>query len=184
MKNKSITPKAFLLAPMFFLFSCAAHLMPGYNEQIVEGLNELSQQSILLCIADSNGLSAKNYLSKEAMYNETIAKTKSLIIQCSSRPMPSNTFVKKLNKKLNADQAQAAVSGNSKKNNEETTSAEIDFNSELPSVTALKGILSTVEKIKEIHSKGDVSPLVLEGLENQLIIYLDQAITFEQYLKR
>ena len=53
-----------------------------------------------------------------------------------------------------------------------------------PSAFAFEQIAVTYKKMKETDRERGLQPIVLQAFKGQIEIYLDQAITYESFLKR
>ena len=169
MKHLKIYPfQLFKLAVLsLFFVSCAVQLAPSYDDQLIDGLNQLNEKSNVYFESMSGDISTKKYEKFEAKYDDLIGKTQALITQSSARPVPDNKLVKKINKTL-----------------EKSGKPIWDPNNNLPSTVALEGILGEYKKLKALHEDGTINGTKFELGKNAIILYLDQATVFEYALER
>lgn len=53
-----------------------------------------------------------------------------------------------------------------------------------PSATALEGVSKTIVKMRDTDKKQGVTAMEVAAFKDQIVIYLDQALTYESFLKR
>src|SRR5690606_9114405 len=99
------------------------------------------------------------------VYNILTGAFESLDIQARARPDPQNMALDKNNEKM-----QAKGSSN--------------LTGDYPSAFAVGKIDETFRKMKETDAQNGIKPLALQAFKGQVQIYLDQALTYESFLKR
>ena len=156
------------LAAFLFLAGCATQLAPTYDKSVVDGLNAANTDTMTLLALVSDGTKPEDYNSRAEKYATLIGKLDSLTILAGARPMPKNKVSDVVNKFLEKRGT--------------TQIAEDDATP--PSVHAIKKVSETIEKIRNIDKKQGVTATEVFGFRGQVIIYLDQAITYENFLQR
>lgn len=164
-----ILPRKLLLSSYLFilitLFGCQATLAPAYDQAIVDGVTENTELALRFFASVEGGTVTEEYKLRENTYNVLIGSFESLKIQSRARPMPDNEAVNRINEMLR-DTGREAIHEN------------------YPSAFAFGRIAETFRKMKEFDSEGPMNVEVIESLKGQVEIYLEQAITYESFLKR
>lgn len=154
-----------LLVSLMSLFGCKTLLAPEYDKAIVEAVTTTSEQTMRFLAQVSYGTSASDYNSRESSYNNLIGAYDALKIKAKARPVPNNVATKKINELLK-------IKGNG------------TLSGAYPSAFAFEKISETLNKMKETDKEKGISPLVILAFRGQIEIFLDQAITYESFLKR
>lgn len=158
---------AFAVIAIFLLITaCTANLAPKYDEDIVEGLLASNTALMKHFAATSTGVSRQTFKSREDTYNTIIGELDALVILTKSRPIPSNKGSDKVNEYL------------------EKHGVNIIEGEESPSATALTEISETMVKMRNTDRKQGVTATEVAAFKGQVVIYLDQAITYEKFLER
>ena len=140
-------------------------MAPAYDQAIVEKVTESSDLALRFFAEMDGGTKKENFADREPLYNILIGAFESLEIQARARPVPKNMALDKINKILQAK------GGNS-------------ITGEYPSAFAFGKIADTFKKMKETDGQNGIKPLALQAFKGQVLIFLDQAITYESFLKR
>jgi hypothetical protein len=157
---KSALAATFLLC---VLTSCTGiKLAPEYDKAIVDGLVSVNQKMMQFFAATSSGTTSVTYEKRENTYNELIGSVDALAIQAEARPAPTN------------DITSLFWSGSATELNDNVKS----------SVFALNKISETVTKMRDTDKKQGVTATEVAAFKGQTVIYLDQALTYESFLKR
>lgn len=157
---KSALTATFLLC---ILTACGGiKLAPEYDKAIVDGLTSVNQKMMQFLAAASSGTTAATYDNRENTYNELIGSIDALAIQTEARPVPTNDITS-----LFRSGSTAESSDNGKS-----------------SVIALEKISKTVTKMRDTDKKQGVTATEVAAFKGQAVIYLDQALTYESFLKR
>lgn len=147
------------------LYSCEATLAPAYDQAIVEKVTASSDLAMRFFAEVDGGTERESFTTREPVYNILIGAFESLEIQARARPVPKNIALDKINEML-----QARGSNN--------------ITGEYPSAFAFEKIADTFKKMKETDEQNGIKPLALQAFKGQMEIYLDQALTYESFLKR
>lgn len=147
------------------LSSCEATLAPAYDQAIVEKVTASSDFAMRFFAEVDGGTERESFTVREPVYNILIGAFESLEIQARARPAPKNVALEKINEMLEA-KGSNTITG------------------EYPSAIAFEKIAETFKKMKETDEQNGIKPLALEAFKGQVEIYLDQALTYESFLKR
>lgn len=150
------------------LAGCPAQLAPSYDKAVADGLSEASAEAMTLLAAVSGGTSADTFSSREAEYNAVIGKLDALAISAGARPMPQNKVTETINRLLEKRGAHPLE----------------DDGATPPSAHAVRKVSETLAKMRDTDRKQGVTPFEAEAFKGQVQIYLDQAITYENFLQR
>lgn len=145
--------------------SCKTLLAPEYDKAIVESVTTNSQKTMSFLEKISDGTTKENYKEREKEYNELIGAYDALKLQAKARPIPNNVATKKINELLQAKNS-SAISG------------------DYPSAFAFQKISETLKKMKTEDKEKGIKPTAMQAFKGQIEIFLDQAITYESFLKR
>ncbi len=152
---------------LFFLVvsGCEATLAPAYDQAIVESVTENSELAMRFFAEVDGGTESDSFFTRQSTYNKLIGAFLSLKLQAKARPVPKNVAVDKINELLQA-KGSNVITG------------------DYPSAFAFEQIAKTFIKMKEVDRDRGLKPLALEAFKGQIEIFLDQAITYESFLKR
>ncbi len=162
--HKKLSALIFLWAILLF-GGCQTTLAPAYDQAIVEKVTESSDLAMRFFAEVDGGTESESFAQREAVYNVLIGAFESLKLQAKARPIPENVALDKINELLQA-KGSSAISG------------------EYPSAFAFEKIAETFKKMKETDRENGIKPLALQAFKGQVEIFLDQAITYESFLKR
>jgi hypothetical protein len=144
---------------------CQTTLAPAYDQAIVNGVTENSELAMRFFAEVDGGTEKESFATREPVYNILIGAFESLKIQAKARPAPKNGAIDKINEILGA-KGSATIFG------------------EFPSAFAFEKIAETFKKMKDSDRQNGIRPLAIQTFKGQVEIYLDQAITYESFLKR
>lgn len=143
---------------------CRTLLAPEYDKAIVETISTVSEKTMSLFAKVSEGTSNLNFSEREEEYNNLIGAYDALKIKAKARPIPKNTATKKINELL-------GTRGNA-------------LSGDYPSAFAFEKIANTLRKMKEKDRSSVIKPTAIAAFKGQVEIFLDQALTYESFLKR
>jgi hypothetical protein len=146
--------------------ACATTLAPKYDEAISDGLVTVNQKAMELFAATSGGTVKNDFEKREDKYNAVIGGVDALAIQAKARPVPKNKATKKANAYLRSRGLEVLDSGG------------------VPSATALENISETVSKMRDTDRKQGLTAFEVSAFKGQAVTFLDQALTYESFLKR
>lgn len=157
---------SFLVLFSFVLFTgCEATLAPAYDQAIVEKVTQSSDLAMRFFAEVDGGTNSESFAVREPVYNTLIGAFESLRLQAKARPVPNNVALEKINALLEA-KGSSAITG------------------EYPSAFAFEQIANTFKRMKQTDKENGIKPLALQAFKGQVEIFLDQAITYESFLKR
>jgi hypothetical protein len=161
-RTKAIFPGILLL----FLSACTTTLAPPYDQAIMDGLNDANANLMVFFASTTSGTSPQSFDEREERYNTLIGSLDALVIQSRARPMPKNDITEAVNAFLEKRGAPSLVGG------------------EAPSASAIAKISETMTKMRDTDKKQGVTAFEVSAFRGQVVIYLDQALTYETFLKR
>ncbi|MCB1910077.1 MAG: hypothetical protein KDH15_22160 [Rhodocyclaceae bacterium] len=157
-----------LVAAFLSIAGCAAQLAPPYDKTVADGLNSANTEAMTLMAATSQGTDKNSFSAREDTYNALIGTLDALALSAGARPMPKNRFTDAINKVL-----------------EKRGGKPIDDDdSTPPSAHSIKKIAETLTKMRDTDKKQGVTAIEAQAFKGQLVIYFDQAITYENFLQR
>jgi len=160
------TFKIYLTAFSFLLLaSCKTYLAPNYDQVIIDKSTEAATKTFQFFAAVSDGTNANSFLSREISYNELIGHFETLKLMARARPIPKNKTTQRINKLL-------------EEKNGPTNSDDY------PSAFAFNRIVENLVKMKATDKKSGLNAFVVQAFKGEIEIFLDQAITYESFLKR
>lgn len=146
--------------------ACVARLAPSYDKAIADGLVTASQQLMTHFAATSSGTTAASFAQRDATYSSIIGNLDALTLQAKSRPTPKSSVGDKVNEYL----AKRGIT--------------ISDTGDVPSAAALEQISITLTKMRDVDEKQGVTAFEVAAFKGQVVIYLDQALTYENFLER
>jgi hypothetical protein len=158
--------KALLAVCLLCLAACTTQLAPPYDKAIADGLVSVNQQAMTLFASVSSGTAKDSYAQRDATYNSLIGSLDALALQAKSRPVPKTSVNEKLKSLLGKRGIQLPDTGDA------------------PSATALEQISITLAKMRDTDKKQGVTAFEVAAFKGQVVIYLDQALTYENFLAR
>lgn len=151
---------------LIFSAGCTTQLAPDYDKAIVDGLIQTNTEMMEFFASIVDGTKPQDYSKREATYIKLIGKFDALAIQASARPIPSNEITKKITQRLDERGITVIDDGDG------------------PSATAMKKIAETLQKCRATDKKQGVTKMEVVLFKQQASIYMDQALTYEQFLER
>ncbi|NIW84999.1 MAG: hypothetical protein GWN09_00060 [Gammaproteobacteria bacterium] len=156
-----------LAAALVLLASaCATTLAPNYDKALVDGLTATNMKLMEHFAATSAGTASDTFDKRESTYNNLIGRLDALVIQARARPIPKNYVTEKVNAYL------------------EKRGVQILDGGDTPSATALEKISGTMVKMRDTDKKQGVTPFEVAAFKGQVVIFMDQALTYETFLER
>lgn len=164
-------PRSFVYLPLLLILcvglsACVARLAPNYDKAIADGLVAASQQIMTHFASTSSGTAASSFAQRDATYSSIIGNLDALALQAKSRPTPKSSVGDKVNEYL----AKRGIT--------------ITDTGEVPSAAALEQISITLTKMRDVDKKQGVTAFEVAAFKGQVVIYLDQALTYENFLER
>ncbi|WP_026450344.1 hypothetical protein [Aequorivita capsosiphonis] len=165
MKSIQIRFSFFTLLSLVLLLGCQATLAPAYDQAIVEKVTESSDLAMRFFAEVDEGTDSDSFFMRQPSYDQLIGAFESLKLQAKARPVPNNMAMDKINKLLQ-DRGSAPISDN------------------YPSAFAFEQIANTFKKMKQTDREKGLREFAIKAFKGQVEIFLDQAITYESFLKR
>jgi hypothetical protein len=159
----------FMLVLCLSFAGCAIQLAPPYDKAVVDGLNAANAETMTLLAEVSHGTKSDTFPKREEKYNTLIGKLEALAVSAGARPMPSNKVTETINKQLEKRGTLQDFQ------DDETTP---------PSAHAIRKIAQSLEKMRDQDMKAGLKSGDVKAFKGQIAIYFDQAITYENFLKR
>ncbi len=155
-----------LISWMLCLAACTTQLAPPYDKAIADGLVSVNQQAMTLFASVSSGTGSDSYVQRDNAYNTLIGALDALALQAKSRPIPKTS----VNEKVKSFLSKRGVS--------------LPETGDAPSAAALEQISITFSKMRDTDKKQGVTAFEVAAFKGQVVIYLDQALTYENFLAR
>lgn len=160
--------RALALSLCAALAACQVQLAPAYDKALAEGLSQTSADSMTLLASAAGGTSAGTYASRRDEYSQLIGRLEALALAAGARPMPKNKVGDAINRLLEKRGSPALE----------------DDDATPPSAHAIRKVAETFAKMRDTDRKQGVTAFEVEAFKGQVRIYLDQAITYENFLER
>jgi hypothetical protein len=145
---------------------CATQLAPLYDKALVDGITAVNTDVMTLFASMAGGSVKGTYQERSDKYDKAIGTVDALAIQSAARPVPTNRGSEAANKWLEKRHVPPLTEG------------------EIPSAIALREISKTIQKMRETDQKQGVTATEVSAFKNQVVIYMDQAVTYEAFLQR
>ena len=149
--------------------SCTAQLAPAYDQSITTGLATANtdMQTLFATVGTSTD-TASFATARAAAYNKVIGELTALEMQARARPLPPDDVLTRVN---------TALTQNS------VTTLDPGFTA-YPSARAMHGAGDTVTHMRDADQAAGLRGAEIPAFEGQANIYMAQAITYENFLKR
>ncbi len=159
-----------IFLPIFSLIAlsfsqCTTSLAPQFNELIFSELSSSSEEILVFFASIEKGTESKDFDDREETYHELIGKFEALELETRARPIPGNGVLTRVNKALEI-RGSTSISG------------------DYPSAHAMGKIAETLQMMKNTDEQNDMGNIAVKTFKNQILIYLDQALTYENFLNR
>jgi hypothetical protein len=152
------------------LAGCAAQLAPLYDQAISGQLTQENQDIQALFVQVGQRVEASTYPQRAGQYDHVVAELNATELQIMTRPLPHPDALKKANEVLRGlHVGQVAVDPNF---------------SEYPSARSVSDLADTIKHMQAADQAKGLRGAELQAFENQARVYLIQAITYENFLKR
>ncbi len=143
-----------------------ANLAPAYDKNIVDGLQQSAEASLIQYAALAAGAPKDSFSENQEKYNALIGKFDALRVLTQSRYFPVWSLKGPLRRFSANDNVKASE------------------NFESPSTVAIIGIVTTLSGLRDKHRSAGLNPTYVAASKNQFETYLDQALTYEKALER
>lgn len=150
---------------LMILAGCATQLVPFYDKALVKGLTYVNIETMGILAATANGTTSDTFEKREDQYNRVIGNLDALALQSAARPAPKNNVPEAMKKIIGARTI-------------------VDQSQIISSATALDEIAKTITKMRDTDRKQGITGLESKAFKGQIIIFMDQALTYEAALER
>lgn len=158
--------KFLIVSWLLCLSACTTQLAPPYDQAIADGLTAVNQQAMTLFASVSSGTTSSTYSQRDSNYNSLIGSLDALVLQAKSRPVPKTS----VNEKVKAFLSKRGVN--------------LPEAGDAPSAAAMEQISVTLAKMRDTDKKQGITAFEVAAFKGQVVIYLDQALTYENFLAR
>lgn len=169
-KQLNTSLKNIWLSCIIFVSGCAVSLAPKFDQTIVDNLSSTSTETFQLLAEVSNGTSNADFDKREGQYNSVIGKLEALELQINARPLPHNKTVDKIIDKAN-ERLKARNVG-----------TLITAGDTSPSATAIAEIVKNINQMKISDKAGTLTATTVQIFKGFIVLYFDQALTYERFL--
>jgi hypothetical protein len=162
--------RALCLGFLAMLAGCMVQLAPPFDTTIVAGLSSANQDIHTLFAQVGSATSPETFNARKPQYDRIVAELGATETQIRTRPMPSPAAIRK------AAAALARI---------HVADVAVDPNFTVyPSARAVADLKDTILHMEAADEKTGLRGGLLAAFENQAEIFLTQAMTYENYLKR
>ena len=140
-------------------------LAPPYDQKITETLQTTSIEIMQVMAAVSDGADSTTYKKSEEKYNAVIGKIDALKLMIDARPLPKGKIIDKINAEMKKRGFSWATDTS-------------------PSSDALEHIGENLRMVKASHKANSLNATEAKLFRTNIVLFLDQAITYESILKR
>jgi hypothetical protein len=159
---------SWLVVFLFLLSGCATQLAPAYDKAVVDGLLVANTEVMTLLAKGSQGTSQSTFSERENAYNTIVGKFDGLVIQAAARPIPKTKVSERINGVLEKRGIEPLQ----------------DDDATPPSVQPLKKVVESLTKMRDTDKKQGLTATEVLAFKGQIVILLDQATTYENFLQR
>ena len=162
-----IIQRVVAITMVLLLVGCTATLAPPYDKTLVDGLKKTNIEVMTFFASVYGGTEKSTFDVRKKAYASLIGQFDSLALLASVRGLPKDEkIIKKVNKSLDKREV-----------------ANLD-DSEIPSATALSKISEALTAMRVADQKQGLTATEIQGFKNNVSVSLDQALTYESFLKR
>ncbi|WP_299943287.1 hypothetical protein [uncultured Microbulbifer sp.] len=155
-----------LLLFLALLVSSCTQLAPRYDAELYSDLTEVNVELMQFFSSVTHGTNKNTYPERNGHYHALIGRIDALAMQSNTRPIPNRDALKKINHYLNA------------------TETNILFEEQPPSVNCLQRISISLNRMREEDEDKGLHTGAVALFKNEVLISMDQALTYESFLNR
>ncbi|WP_444931715.1 hypothetical protein ACJJIF_08105 [Microbulbifer sp. SSSA002] len=161
-------PKAafILLAFLAILASGCSQMAPRYDAALYSDLTSINVELMEFFSSVSRGTDKDSYSKRDKKYHALIGRVEALAMQSNTRPAPESKALKKINEYLRS------------------TGREISFERVPPSVASLEKISESLNMMRTADEDQGLNATAVSLFKNEVVISMDQALTYESFLNR
>lgn len=159
--------RAVAVTLVLLLVGCTTTLAPPYDKTLVDGLKKANTETMTFFASIYGGTEKATFDERKKVYASLIGQFDALAMQSLIRGLPKDgKAIKKVNEFLDKRGLPHLA------------------DSEVPSAAALKKISEGLSSMRDIDQKQGLSGAEVGAFKREVSIYLDQALTYESFLKR
>ena len=158
------------LLVLLLICGCTTQLAPAYDQAVSDGLVSANKDIQALFVAVRTSATKDTYPMRAPAYDHVVAELKAVELQIKTRPIPNSDVLQQANTLL----TKSGVGG---------IGNDPNF-SNYPSARSVADLVKTIQHMEISDQTTGLPPNLLSAYENQANIYLAQAITYENFLKR
>ena len=155
---------------VLLISGCTIRLAPQFDQQIVDNLSNTSIQLLEHLAAVSGGVSKSDFEKRAETYNNLIGEIEALELRIKARPVPESRIGNKVINKANETLQKKGIT------------TLLTANDIAPSATALSQIRKNIETMKKADAENGLSPTEVQAFKGNIVLFLDQALTYERHL--
>jgi hypothetical protein len=152
------------------LSGCMVQLAPAYDSAIVGGLGAANQDIQLLFAQVGTDVDAATFPARKPQYDKIVGELGAAELQIKTRPMPNAKAIAKAAAALQ----RLHVAG---------VTLDPNFTA-YPSARAVHDLQDTIQHMEGFDEKSGLRGAAILAFKNQADVFLTQALTYENYLKR
>jgi hypothetical protein len=152
------------------LGGCATQLAPVYDASIAGSLSTANNDIQALFVAVGSDADASTFATRKPAYDHIVAELSATLIEIKARPIPNPQAMAEANNALQ----QLHVGG---------LTVDPGF-SDYPSARSVSDLTDTIKHMEAADQQSGLHHEAVPAFEQQATIFLTQAITYENFLKR
>lgn len=162
--------RAVALAALLPLGGCLTQLAPSYDPTIANALSGANSDIQALFVSIGTDADASSFPTRKYAYDNIVAELSATLIEIKARPIPDPEAL---------DKAEAAL----RKVGVDELKIDPGF-SAYPSARSVSDLIDTMKRMEGFDQQSRLHKEAVPEIERQANIYLIQAITYENFLKR
>ncbi|WP_444914296.1 hypothetical protein [Microbulbifer sp. TRSA007] len=155
-----------VLAFLTILVSGCSQMAPRYDAALYSDLTTVNVEIMEFFSSVSSGTNKDSYSKRDERYHALIGKVDALAMQSKTRPAPESKLLKKINNYL------------------ESSGRNISFEREPPSVASLEKISESLNMMRTVDEDKGLNATAVSLFKNEIVVSMDQALTYESFLNR
>lgn len=152
------------------LCACATQLAPAYDSSIAGALSTANNDIQALFVSVGADADVATFPSRKPAYDHIVAELSATLIEIKARPIPNPQAMAAANKALQ----QLHIGG---------LTVDPGF-SDYPSARSVSDLTDTIKHMEAADQQSGLHHEAVPAFEQQATIFLIQAITYENFLKR
>ena len=172
MSSLNIYRRALLASILFVSLvhtaGCAIKLAPSYDKTVVDGMTSINEELMTFFASVSSGTNVADFDQRKPRYDSLVGKLSAIRIQSAARPVPRSQL----------DQILGSAAP------DDSVSPQQLQRSEPLSVPPLDLMIRTMERMRDTDKTQGVTASEVAAFKGQIVISLDQVLTYEKALER